>query len=325
MRFARYIDDGLETCGVVDGDHLVPLDDGATLLELIQEGGLGSLLRAGERALASPLHAVAATPVESVRLLPPLDPPSIRDFSAFEAHVAGVVAGLGSGVVSREWYEAPAFYFTNPHSLFGAGDDVPIPAGCELFDFELELAAVIGEPLADPTPEDAAHAIVGYTILNDWSARDIQQREMRVGLGPAKGKDFGSTLGPWLVTADELNHRLDDAGRLSLDMQVSINGRLVGRDSSGNMAWTFGELAAYAGRGTRLVPGDVLGSGTCGNGGCLAELWGRNGERVPPPLQPEDVVSMTIDGIGTITNRVVAGGTAHPVPPARTVTTVSSS
>lgn len=305
MRFARYLDDGLETCGVVDGDTLVPLDDSATLLELIREGGMTALLREGQRALASPLRKVSATPVSSVRLLPPFLPPSFRDFSAFEEHVAGIVAGLGSGVVPPEWYDAPVFYFSNPHTFIGAHDEMPIPPDCELFDFELEVAAVVGRTLVDPTPEEAADAIVGYLVLNDWSARDVQQREMRVNLGPSKGKDFGSTLGPWLVTADEFEGRVDAEGRLDLRMTVAVNGDIVGENTLASMSWTFGELIAHAGRTSRLLPGDLIGSGTCGNGGCLAELWGRNGERTPPPLQPGDVVTMTVEGIGTLENRVI--------------------
>lgn len=316
MRFGRYLDGGLKTEGVVDGDEIIPLTDGGTLLEIIREGGLPGLLAAGERALSSPLRQASATPVAEVRLLPPICPPSIRDFSAFEEHVEGVVKNGGPGVVPPEWYEAPAFYFSNPHSLIGAHDDVPIPAGCELFDFELEVAAILGVALTDPSPDEAAAAIIGYTIFNDWSARDIQLREMRVNLGPAKGKDFASTLGPWLVTADELADRTDESGRLDLEMSVEVNGRLIGRDRLSNMAWTFGELASYSGRNTTLFTGDLIGSGTCG-GGCLLELWGRNGEHTPPPLRPGDVVTMTVERLGTISNTVVPGHAVHDIPSAR--------
>jgi 2-keto-4-pentenoate hydratase/2-oxohepta-3-ene-1,7-dioic acid hydratase in catechol pathway len=226
----------------------------------------------------------------------------VRDFVAFEEHVEGMVA---PGPVPPEWYEAPTFYFTNPAALAGAHDDVPIPPGSRLFDFELEVAAVLG-------PD----GIFGYTIFNDWSARDLQRREMKVGLGPAKGKDSVTTLGPWLVTADEFT--VDGDGFLDLDMRVSVNGVEIGHDRLANMGWPFEELVAYAARGTRLRPGDVLGSGTCGNGGCLAELWGRRGAPDPPPLKPGDVVEMTVAGIGTIRNTVVAGIDLPPVRPART-------
>ena len=141
---------------------------------------------------------------------------------------------------------------------------------------------------------------------------------MRVGLGPAKGKDFASTLGPWLVTADEFVDRHDPDGFLPLEMTVAVNEKTIGQDLLSNMGWPFAELVAYASRGSVVRPGDVLGSGTCGNGGCLAELWGRTGSQQPPALRPGDVVSMTVEGIGTIRNQVVAAeADAFDIAPAR--------
>jgi 2-keto-4-pentenoate hydratase/2-oxohepta-3-ene-1,7-dioic acid hydratase in catechol pathway len=184
-----------------------------------------------------------------------------------------------------------------------------------LFDFELEVAAVVGRAGRNLTVEEARDHIAGYTIFNDWSARDVQFREMRVGLGPAKGKDFAITLGPWIVTSDELDaYRQDD--RLELELSVSVNDRPIGNDTLAHMGWSFEEMLAYASRGAWVRPGDVLGSGTCGSG-CLAELWGRAGRHEPPPLAAGDVVTMTVEGIGTISNRVVAGAAALAVPPAR--------
>ncbi len=228
-----------------------------------------------------------------------------------------VAAAPGNPGVAPEWYEAPTFYFTNPYALIGSGEDVPVPAGCELLDFELEVAAVIGSGGRDLSPEEARDHIVGYTIFNDWSARDLQFREMKVNLGPCKGKDFASTLGPVLVTADELEPCRDADDFLRLMMAVEVNGREVGRDLLSNMGWPFEELVAYASRGAEIRPGDVLGSGTCGGGGCLAESWGRRGIQDPPPLGPGDVVTMTVQGIGTITNTVVKGRTPRPIAPAR--------
>ncbi|MET9002302.1 fumarylacetoacetate hydrolase family protein [Amycolatopsis sp. NPDC004169] len=287
MRFATYEHGGTVHAGVVTGDGVRAFPAGVTVLDVVRG--------------APAVPGGPSVPLAEVRLLPPLDPPSVRDFVAFEEHVEGMVA---PGSVPPEWYEAPTFYFTNPCALVGAHDDVPIPPGSRLFDFELEVAAVLG-------PD----GIFGYTILNDWSARDLQRREMKVNLGPAKGKDSATTLGPWLVTADELEPYRDADGFLALDMRVAVNDVGVGQDLLSNMGWPFEELAAYAGRGTRLRAGDVLGSGTCGNGGCLAELWGRGGTQ--EPLRPGDVVEMSVEGLGTIRNTVVAGVELPPVRPAR--------
>jgi len=316
MRFVTVDVEGDVRAGVVDDDdvHLLPPE--TSVLGLVEQG-LATALEIGARAVSEP-----AVPLDRVRLLPPLAPPTVRDFVAFEEHVEGVVQSVagGAGVVA-EWYDAPTFYFTNPFVLVGTGDDVAVPPGSELLDFELEVAVVVGgvqgSTYASLTPEDSRAHLFGYTVMNDWSARDLQRREMKVQLGPAKGKDFATTLGPWLVTADELEGYRDADGFLALDMRVSVNGTVVGQDLLSNMGWPFEELVSYASRGSRIRPGDVLGSGTCGNGGCLAELWGRRGQLDPPPLQPGDIVEMTVEGIGTIRNRVVAGLDLPAVPAAR--------
>jgi 2-keto-4-pentenoate hydratase/2-oxohepta-3-ene-1,7-dioic acid hydratase in catechol pathway len=312
MRFATWEAGGVVRAGVAGDDGLHPLPEGTTVLDLVR-AGLPAALEAGTAALGEP-----PVPAESVRLLPPLQPETIRDFVAFEEHVEGIRRSVdGQAGVVPEWYEAPTFYFTNPYPLYGAHDDVPLAPGAQRSDFELEVAAVIGRPVSSETPEQVRDATFGYAVMNDWSARDLQSREMRVSLGPAKGKDFATTLGPWLVTADELEPYRDDDGFLALDERVSVNGQEIGQDLLSNMGWPFEELVAYAARGTTLRPGDVLGSGTCGNGGCLGELWGLRGELSPPPLQPGDVVEMTVEGIGTIRNRVVPGLDLPPVRPAR--------
>jgi 2-keto-4-pentenoate hydratase/2-oxohepta-3-ene-1,7-dioic acid hydratase in catechol pathway len=313
MRFATWEAAGRVSAGVVSDAGLHELPARATVLDLVR-AGLPAALEVGAAALAGP-----AVPLDSVRLLPPLQAPTVRDFVAFEEHVEGVVKSVGDGAgVVPEWYEAPTFYFTNPYALVGAHDDVPVPPGSHLLDFELEVAVVVGRDGASLTPEIAREHVFGYTILNDWSARDLQRREMKVNLGPAKGKDSASTLGPWLVTADELEPYRDADGFLALDMRVSVNDVELGQDLLSNMGWPFEELISYASRGTEVRAGDVLGSGTCGNGGSLAELWGRRGELSPPPLQPGDVVEMTVEGIGTIRNRVVPGLELPAVLPART-------
>jgi len=316
MRFVTVEVEGDVRAGVVDDDGVHLLPPATSVLGLVEQG-LATALEIGARAVSEP-----AVPLDRVRLLPPLAPPTVRDFVAFEEHVEGVVQSVagGAGVVA-EWYDAPTFYFTNPFVLVGTGDDVAVPPGSELLDFELEVAVVVGgvqgSTYASLTPEDSRAHLFGYTVMNDWSARDLQRREMKVQLGPAKGKDFATTFGPWLVTADELEGYRDADGFLALDMRVSVNGTVVGQDLLSNMGWPFEELVSYASRGSRIRPGDVLGSGTCGNGGCLAELWGRRGQLDPPPLQPGDVVEMTVEGIGTICNRVVAGLDLPAVPAAR--------
>ncbi len=323
MRFATFSESaGPARAGVVSDAGIHPLPPDVTVLDLVRSG-LPAALAAGERALGEP-----AVPLPAVRLLPSLAPPTIRDFVAFEEHVEGVAASAGTpaggAAVVPEWYQAPTFYFTNPYALVGAYDDVPVPPGSELLDFELEVGVVVGRGSASHsitgaslTPEQAREHIFGYTVLNDWSARDLQRREMKVLLGPAKGKDSATTLGPWLVTADELEPYRDADGFLALDLRASVNGELVGQDLLSNMGWPFEELISYASRGTEVRAGDVLGSGTCGNGGCLAELWGRRGRIDPPPLRPGDVVELTVEGIGTVRNRVVAGLTLPPVREAR--------
>jgi 2-keto-4-pentenoate hydratase/2-oxohepta-3-ene-1,7-dioic acid hydratase in catechol pathway len=303
VKIARYESGGDVHVGPVEGDSVRPLA-GADVLELLADPA------ARERPAGEPV------PLSSVRLLPPLQPPSIRDFSVFEAHTQGMAKiGAPEATVPETWYEWPWFYFTNPHAVVGAHDRVEIPPGCELLDFELELAAVIGKPGRNLSPEDAGAHIAAYTILNDWSARDIGGREFRTGFGQAKGKDFATTLGPWLVTADELDG-LRQGDRLALEMTVERNGELHGRDTSAHMAWSFEELVSFSSRGAWVATGDVIGSGTCGTG-CLAELWGRRGKIDPPPLRPGDVVTMTIEGIGTISNEVVAGMSLMPIPAAR--------
>jgi 2-keto-4-pentenoate hydratase/2-oxohepta-3-ene-1,7-dioic acid hydratase in catechol pathway len=313
VRLATFVQDGAPRAAVVQGENLVRLPKDVTVLGLVQ-AGRDALFAAGAQALIE----ADAVPLAGARLLPPLQPPSIRDFVAFEAHIEGVVRSLdGLSAVPEVWYPRPAFYFTNPHALFGAHDDVPVPPLCQIFDFECEVGAVVGQAGTNLSPAQAREHIIGYTIFNDWSARDLQKPERELGLGFSKGKDSANTLGPFLVTADEVEHRRDDEGFLDLTMTIELNGEQIGSDSLASMSWTFDELVAHASLGTWVQPGDVLGSGTCGTG-CLAEIWGRRGERTPPPLSPGDLVTLSVEHLGTISNRVVAGPTdVHPVPPAR--------
>ncbi|WP_409492217.1 fumarylacetoacetate hydrolase family protein [Amycolatopsis sp. cmx-11-12] len=306
MKFAALHVDGRYRQALVHDDLLHPLPPGTDLFELLAA-------RPGEDEVLS--RCAAPVALAGQRLLPPVQAGSIRDFITFEQHVEGSFKGSRDPAVVPEWYEIPTFYFTNPYALIGPADPVPMPPGCTVFDFELEVAAIIGTSGHNLRVEDAEEHIAGYSIFNDWSARDLQMHEMRIGLGPAKGKDTASTLGPYLVTPDELEpYRQGD--RFDLTMSVSVNGTPIGEDSLANSAWSFPEMVAYASRGTEVRASDVLGSGTCGNG-CLIELWGRNGgERVPPPLAIGDTVTMEVAGLGTIENSVIPGAPVHPVPPA---------
>ena len=316
MRIARWADAAEIGEGFVIDDRVVPFPDGLRVADVLAQG-LDAL-----PAVFARVADAAGTPLSAVRLLAPLIPASIRDFVAFEEHVEGMSASIdGRSEVVPEWYQAPTFYFTNPHTVLGPDDSV-VPPVTERLDFELEVAAIVGGVAGSDgsnlTAAEGTSRIFGYTIMNDWSARDIQAREMKVRLGPAKGKDFGMSLGPWIVTADELAAYVDDDGFLAMRAEVFVNGELIGHDLVSNMGWPFGELVAYASRNSRVVPGDVLGSGTVGNGGCLGELWGRAGELVPPPLREGDEVRMVVDKIGELVGRVAAPLIAPDLPAART-------
>ena len=315
MRLATYLDvaaGGLARVGVV-ADRTVHAIDGVASMRELVAGGLPAALELGQAALRSP-----GAPLDTVRLLAPIEPASVRDFVAFEEHVEGVRRSIdGSPGVPEAWYDAPTFYFTNPHAIYGPDDDVPFPAQSTDRDFELEVAVIVGREGRSVAAEEAAAYLFGYTVMNDWSARDLQRREMQVSLGPAKGKDFATTLGPWIVTADELEDRRDPDGHLDLWCRVSVNGDEIGTDRFSNIGWTFEAMVAYASRDSRVVPGDVLGSGTTGNGGCLAELWGRNGRTDPPPLQDGDIVTIEVESLGRLSNRVTSAPPAPPGPAVR--------
>ena len=284
-------------------DHLHLFPEGTDLLDV-----------AIQRAV--PDAGAARVSVSDVRLLPPVHPGSFRDFVAFEEHVQGASAMSPDPAASMQaWSRTPTFLFGNPHAMVGAHDPVVPPPDTSSLDFELEVGVVIGRDGRDLSVEEARDHIAGYLVVNDWSARDIQTREMQVGLGPAKGKDFATTIGPWLVTPEELeDSRIGD--RHDLRMRVSVNDTLIGEDSLAHMAWSFAEFIAHASRAAWVRAGDLIASGTCG-GGALSEFWGRTGVQDPPPLVPGDVVTMTVDRLGTIANQVVAPAPDRsPVTPA---------
>ena len=252
--------------GRIEGDRVIQLA-AQTLQSFFTGGG-----KAREHA---------EYPLDEVRLLAPVHrPPSVRDFYAFEEHVRRARELRGTGPVQAEWYEIPVFYFSNPAAIHGPDDEIPYPAGTAELDYELEAAAIIG----------ADGLIGGFTIMNDWSARDLQRPEMKIGLGPSKGKDFATSLGPYVVTPDEL-------GDLKLEMTARVNDEERSRGNMGDIHHSWDAIVAHAARNTRLRAGDVLGSGTVGTGCILEHGDGRW-------LQPGDVVELEIEGIGVLRNTV---------------------
>jgi 2-keto-4-pentenoate hydratase/2-oxohepta-3-ene-1,7-dioic acid hydratase in catechol pathway len=308
MRFVTFLDPaGREAVGRIIGEHVHEMRGVSRLIDVLGDDG-ERLNRAGEAAERDPAAVHART---AVKLRPPIpQPPSIRDFYAFEQHVKAGRKSRGLEMVP-EWYEIPVFYFTNPSALLGDGESVAVPPGCQRLDFELEVAAIVGRTCSNLTVWQARSHIVGYTVLNDWSARDLQRKEMLVGLGPAKGKDFASSLGPCLVTADELEPKRRGNG-FDLVMTASVNGREYARDTFANIYWSFEEMLSFASRGTRVMAGDVLGSGTCGTG-CISELSLTHGEDKYPWLKPGDRVDMQVELLGTLSNTVAAGPPLHPL------------
>jgi len=238
MRWAtyRHTNEQQNRVGLVEGERVFGLPPGETLLGLLQADGLEAAAR---RAKAGPAEEVA---LSDVRLRSPIPlPPTVRDFYAFDQHVRTFRKSRGQEMESV-WYQIPTFYFTNPYAINGPGDDIAVPLGCVELDYELEVAAVVGRGGSDLTPGEAEACIAGYTIMNDWSARDLQREEMKLMLGP----------------------------------------------------------------------GDVIGTGTCGNG-CIAELSLTHGSDRYPWLKPGDEVELAVEGLGSITNRVVPGPPFKPL------------
>lgn len=243
-----------------------------------------------------------------VFLYPPLpNPESVRDFFCFEAHVKNVFELRGKEV-PQEWYEMPVFYFSNPHAIFGPDSLIPYPQQSSALDYELEIACVIGKSGKDIPPEESGDYIFGYTIFNDWSARDIQRGEMRVGLGPAKSKDFASSLGPWIVTPDELQEQLTDRpGVYDLAMKARVNNEQKTLGNWKDIHYSFGEMIAYASKSAYLLPGDVICSGTVGNG-CLLETTHNRG----PWLKPGDIIELEVEHLGILINQVGSAEAEKP-------------
>ena len=265
--------------GAIEDSGVVDLGFDGDMVAFIEAGS-----PAGERR-----------PAGEARLLAPLRPRAMRDFLAFEGHLKGALGRLGRPIPD-EWYELPAYYKGMPDTVIGPEAEIPWPAWTERLDHELELGAVIGRRCKDVPAGEADGCIFGYTIWNDVSARDVQARELPVGMGPGKAKDWdgSNVLGPCLVTADELN-----AG--DLRMEVRVNGERWGADSSASMHWRFADMIAYVSRSQTLYPGELLGSGTATGG---------SGLELDRELAPGDLVELEVEGIGVLRNRIGAKGAA---------------
>jgi fumarylacetoacetate (FAA) hydrolase len=281
--------------GVVRNERVLLLNY-PTLLELLQDP---KGMTKARQVLESNQPGLA---LSAVTLLPPVpNPPTLRDFFAFEQHVKAAQALRGQEM-NPTWYEIPTFYFSNTSELYGHDEMVPYPKGCHALDIELEIACVIGREGKDISVDEAAEYIAGYTIMNDWSARDFQLLEMQLYLGPAKGKDFATSLGPWLVTPDELAARRTGSGateRYDMTMVARVDGQEISRGNFNQIYYSFPQMIAHASRNARLRPGDVLGSGTVGTG-CLLEI----GTGVHPWFQAGEVVELEIEGVGVLRNLI---------------------
>lgn len=246
------------------------------------------------------LSPVGIHEFDDIHLLAPISsPPAFRDFMGFEAHIVNTRKRYGKEGAPKEWYEAPAFFFQNPASIYGPYEDIPKPSYTDELDYELEVAVVIDKGGGDIPVEHADDCILGFTIYNDWSARDIQRREAKVGLGFAKGKDFANSIGPYLVTPDDLESKTKKTPRgniYNLEMKAYVNGELLSQGNLADMHWTFAEMISYASQGTHISQGDLFGSGTVGTG-CLLEL----GKEY---LKPGDEVVLEVELLGKLINKI---------------------
>ena len=288
--------------GVLNGDVVHALDTTRTLTELIS-GGAEELAAAGSDALRSP---AAVHALDEVRLEAPITPPQMRDAMCFHEHIRNCM-----GDVDPRHEQYPAFYISNSAAVLGPVDDVPVPPGCDRFDFELEVAAVIGKGGFNIAPDAALSHVIGFTTYIDWSARDLQMDEMGLALGPAKGKDTHTTLGPCLVTADEFADRRAGKG-FDIEMYAEVNGERIGGGNWSTIDWSVDDVISYVGRGTTLRPGEVVGFGTVGTG-CLYEHFHTGSDRFTDWLRPGDRVNLEIELIGRTDQLITERIPRHPL------------
>ena len=308
MKLLTYDTESGPRCGVLQDGQVVDvsallgmsghsLRDVRALLEQ-DNSPIDRVRDALEKNIASP-----SVPLADVRLRSPIiQPPTVRDFIVYEEHASN----QGTREPNEVWYRMPVFYFSNPLCIYGTDAEIPYPSASTQFDYELEIGCVIGREGRDVPAAEALDYIAGFTLFNDWSARDLQVDEMAFGLGPAKGKDTASSIGPWLVTTDELAPYMKD-GRLHLKCEVRVNGDYWLKDGAAQDAYyTFGDMVERASKDSRIVPGDVIGSGTVG-GGSIREAI-RKGYEKARFLEPGDVVEHEVEAIG------VLRGTIGPKP-----------
>ena len=301
MKLLTYDHGSGPRCGALQGDAVVdvaaligatqPLPDVRALLET----GHDAIARVGD-ALAGGA-AASKVALADVRLRAPiLQPPTVRDCIVYEEHATS----QGTRAIDPVWYRMPVFYFSNPLVIYGPDEAVPYPAASEQLDYELEIGCVIGKSGRNVPASAAMEYIAGFCIFNDWSARDLQFDEMTFGLGPAKGKDSASSIGPWVVTTDELLPHIKD-GRLDLKCRVRVNGDDWLRDGETVDAYYgWGEIIERAAKDSRIAPGDVIGSGTVGGGSVREAI--RKGYEAARWLEPGDRVELEVSGIGTLGN-----------------------
>lgn len=306
MKLVSFKQNQVEKIGAIEDGMIYDLH---ALNPIISDNML-EFLRGGEKQIQLAEAAVQKKEPtfssDSVELLSPMpNPVSVRDAYAFRQHVETARRNRGLEMIP-EFDEIPIFYFTNHNAVFGEGDIQVLPKHLEKLDFELECAAVIGKAGRNISVSEADKYILGFMIMNDFSARGIQMQEMKLNLGPAKGKDFGTSFGPWLVTKDELEPfkiSSTEGDRYDLKMKAFVNDIQVSEDSLANMTWTFAQIIERVSYGVDIFPGDIIGSGTCGTG-CFLEL---NGSHITDNqwLQPGDSVTLEIDGLGSLKNQIV--------------------
>jgi 2-keto-4-pentenoate hydratase/2-oxohepta-3-ene-1,7-dioic acid hydratase in catechol pathway len=262
---------------------------------------LGPQFTEAARRADEDADADASLPIDEVRWLAALDPPVIRDSLTFPLHMKQFGERLGAGPPSPQFFKTPGYFKGSTGAVYGHDEEIPFPSFAEQIDYELELGYVVGSAGRNLTPQDAERAVFGLTIFNDFSARDIQGREMGMGMGPQKSKDFAYGIGPWITTIDELP-ALD-----ALSVRVSVNGEEWATGTTEGAIYSAAELIAYVSIGDGLQPGDIIGSGTVGNGSAL-EL-GRH-------LNPGDVVELEVQGVGVLRSRFSATSEQYPWWPA---------